>query len=127
MSEEDFLDIGQDNEDLSIDFTIGFDGYDTPDVRDQPGFEYPAMLITGVHFNDTLRVLQSIRRESYRLFDVWVDLENGQPPVKQGNLPADISTFLSMRYLGLTVTLYLGEDEIQVLNLHDISVLEKFI
>lgn len=127
MSDIDLLEIGQGNEELDIDLAAGFDSFDIVDVRDDPNFQYPAMLISGLKFNDALRVLKSIRRESYRLFDVWVDLEDGNPPVKQGSLPADSNTFLTMRYLGLHVTLYLSEDQIQTLNLNDLSVIEDFI
>lgn len=124
---DDFYDIGQANADLDIDTIADLDLYSGVDIRTVEGFEYPAMLITGVKFKDSLRVLQSVRKESYRLLDVWIDLEDGSEPVKQGSLPADIHTFLAMRYLGLMVTLYLGENDIMALNLRDPKVLEQFI
>lgn len=127
MDEQELLPISQDNEDLDIDLFAGADFLNTPDVRDQPGFQYPAMLISGIRFKDTLRVLQSVRRESWRLMDVWVDLEDSNPPVKQGTLQADLKSFLTMRYLGLNVTLYASEDNITTLNLQDPSVLMNLI
>lgn len=127
MGEDDFLEIGQDNDDLGIDLTAGMDDIEFVDVRDQPEFEYPAMLISGLKFNDALRVLQSVRMQSYRLFDVWVDLEDGTPPVKQGSLPANSTTLLAMRYLCLRVTLYLNEDSVETLDLRDAEVIENFI
>lgn len=122
-----FEQIGQTSVDLNIDLEAESITNEIYDVRAEQGFEYPAMLITGIKFQDTLRVLKSVRQESYRLFDVWLDLEDGNPPVKQGTLPANSDTFLIMRYLGLRVTLYLDENNIQSLDLQDPSVLESFI
>lgn len=128
MSEqEELYEIGQDNEDLDIDLLGDLSSFDIIDVREQEGFEYPAMLISGVNFKDSLRVLQSIKRESYRSYDVWVDLGDGTPPVKQGTLPMDLPTLLAMRYLGLNVTLYGSEEAIVSLNLKDVDTLVNFI
>lgn len=124
---EDLLNIAQDNDDLNIDLEIEDSDLVFYDVTEQEGFTYPAMLISGIKFNDVLRVLQSVRKESYRLFDVWLDLGDGSPPVKQGTLPADSDTFLAMRYLGLNVTLYLEKDAVRVMHLESISELEDFI
>lgn len=119
--------IGQTSSDLDIDLDIGAIEDTIYDVREEEGFAYPAMLISNVEFADTLRVLKSTRKESYRLFDVWIDLNDGNPPAKQGSLPADSDTFLTMRYLGLNVTLYLDKEHIQTLDLKDPSVIEAFI
>ena len=127
MGEDELIEIGQTSEDLDIDLLAGSDFLDSVDVRALPGFNYPAMLISGVKFKDTLRVLQTVHRSSYRSFDVWIDLGDGTEPVKQGKLPASIETFLAMRYLGLNVTLYWGYSEVDTLDLRDVSVLEKFI
>lgn len=124
---EEFEPIGQTSEDLEIDLLAGDTDLPIADVREEPGFQYPAMLISGIRFNDTLRILQAVRKESYRLFDVWLDLGDGSPPVKQGTLQADSRVFLTMRYLGLNVTLYLTEDSIQTLDLRDLSVIEDYI
>lgn len=124
---EEFEPIGQTSEDLEIDLTAGDTLMSVVDVRDEPGFKYPAMLISGIRFNDTLRILQAVRKESYRLFDVWLDLGDGSPPTRQGTLQADSQVLLTMRYLGLTVTLYLTEDSVQTLDLRDPSVIENYI
>lgn len=122
-----FEPIGQTSEDLNIDLLVSDSTLNMNDIREESDFQYPAMLISGIKFNDTLRILQAVRKESYRLFDVWVDLGDGSMPVKQGTLQADSRVFLTMRYLGLSVTLYLTEDSIQVINLEDLSVIENFI
>lgn len=119
--------IGQTSADLDIDLTAGMDSLGVYDVRDQSDFSYPAMLISGIRFNDVLRILQSIRRDSYRLFDVWLDLGDGNPPIKQGTLQADSQVLLAMRYLGLNVTLYLTEDSIETLDLRNPEVIENYI
>ena len=124
---DDFIDIGQIDEDLVLDDDISSFELSIYDIKDLPNFRYPAILVSGVKFNDTLRVLQTAYRESFRLFDVWLDLEDGNSPIKQGSLPADSTTFLIMRYLGLRVTLYLNEDNIEVLDLNDPEVISKFI
>lgn len=123
----ELYDIGQTSSDLDIDLFAGDALLDIVDVQEQPDFHYPAMLISGIKFNDALRVLKSVRQESYRLFDVWIDLGDGNPPIKQGTLPANSATFLAMRYLGLNVTLYLKEGEVQTLDLKDLSVIEAFV
>lgn len=126
-SDLDFETIGQDNLDLDIDLASGDIGTEVFDITMLDGFNYPAMLITGIKFNDSLRVLQSLRRETYRLFDVWIDLEDGNLPVKQGTLPADSTTFIAMRTLGLRVVLYLDEANIIPLNLNDAESIEAYI
>ena len=124
---DELFDIDQISDDFGIDLDADEFGLTIIDIREQEGFQYPAMLISGMKFNDTMRVLQSIYRKSERAFDVWIDLEDGNPPVKRGMLPADSRTFLTMRYLGLDVTLYLNEDYIEKLNLKDPNVIERFI
>lgn len=123
----EFEDIGQTSLDMEIDLETGDIGGEVIDVTGQQGFEYPAMLITGIKFNDTLRVLKALRRKTFRLFDTWVDLEDGNPPVKQGSMPADSSVFLAMRTLGLHVTLYLDENTVMPLDLQDPECIMEFI
>lgn len=122
-----FEDIGQDNDDLEIDFSDSFELSEISDIRELEGFAYPSMLISGVKFNDTLRILRELRTNSYRLFDVWIDLGDGEPPIKQGTLPANSEILLAMRYLGLRVTLYLDENNIESLDLNKSKDIEKFI
>lgn len=122
-----FENIGQDNEDLEIDFSDSFELSEISDIRELEGFAYPSMLISGVKFNDTLRILRELRTNSYRLFDVWIDLGDGELPIKQGTLPANSEILLAMRYLGLRVTLYLDENNIESLDLNKSKDIEKFI
>lgn len=126
-STDQFEDIGQDSHDLGIDLDVQFDTGGLADIRDQPGFNYPSMLIYGIKFRDTMRVLQALHRESYRLWDVWAEVEGEAMPIKIGQLPADSKTFLTLRYLGLNVTLYLTEDVVDTLNLKDPAAIEKYI
>lgn len=123
----EFEEIGQTSEDLDIDLNAVADYSEELDVRNQPGFFYPAMLISGIKFSDALEVLQTAYHECRSLCDVWIDLEDGNPPVKQGRLPADLNTFLIIRYLGLRVTLYPMEGAVRTLNLSDPFELENFI
>lgn len=125
--DDDFDAIAQTSEDLGIDES-GISLLDeAEDIRFQPGFQYPALLVSGIKFYDTIKILETTYRESVYLFDVWLDLEDGNPPVKQGKLPATIETFLVMRYLDLRVTVYGGEDVVETLDLSNPNVLERFI
>lgn len=125
--DSDFFEIGQTSSDLEIDLEATAVSSDLIDIRELDGFKYPSMLVSGVKFNDALRVLQTVYHPSYRNFDVWIDLDDGSPPVLQGSLPADVTTFLTMRYLGLHVTLYLSREVVQSLDLQNPEVLEEFI
>lgn len=124
---DDFVAIGQTQEDLSLDVAMGGSLEDIVDVRNCEGFAFPAMLLSGVRFNDALKVLKDSRVDSYRCFDVWVDLGNGNMPYKVGTMPATMDSFIIMRYLGINVTLYLNEDTVMTLNLSDPTVLESFM
>lgn len=124
---EDLLEIVQRSEDMDIDLEATEDSIEIHDVRDQEGFTYPALLVTGILFSDALRVLKTVRYETWKLVDVWVDLNDGNPPVKQGTLPLDSNTLITMHYLGLSATLYGREDFIQPLNLSNPAEIEKYI
>lgn len=127
MNSEDFFEIGQTDDDLNISMLDTDDLIDVVDIRELDDFRYPAMLISGIQFKDTLRVLKSVRKESYRLFDVWVDLGGDTIPIKQGSLPATLETLLVLRYLGLKVTLYLSADIVETLDLRNPDVLVQYI
>lgn len=127
MNSEDFFEIGQTDDDLNISMLDTDDLIDVVDIRELDDFRYPAMLISGIQFKDTLRVLKSVRKESYRLFDVWVDLGDDTIPIKQGSLPATLETLLVLRYLGLKVTLYLSADIVETLDLRNPDVLVQYI
>ena len=124
MCESDLLGVVS-IDDTQPDFaTMELDG--VTDITTLPDFQYPAALLYGVKFSDTMRVLNSIRRDSYRMFDVWVDLEDGNTPVKVGTLQMDIETLAALKYLGLKLELYL-EGRRKVVDLNDIQTLEAFI
>ncbi len=127
MESTDLLDLGQTSQDLGIDYDITGLALGSVDVTEMEGFQYPAMVLTGVVFQDTLKVLQTRAHESYRAFDVWLDMEDGNSPVKIGTLPMELETLLVMRYLGVRVTLYLSSDSVRPLDLSDTETLEEFM
>ena len=127
MEGSDFLDLPQTPEDFDIEYDITGLSLDLVDVTAQEGFKYPAMVITGVVFQDTLKVLKTRVRDSFRAFDVWLDMEDGSSPTNIGTLPLEMETLLVMRYLGVRVTVYLTPDEVETLDLSDASVLERFM
>lgn len=127
VAEQDYLNLVESNEDLDIDLEAGMDLLTLVDVRQCEGFTYPAILLSGIRFNDALRVLQTVYRPSYRLVDVWVDVGDGSEPVHQGQLPFDSKTLLTIRYLGLKVTAYMSDDDVRALDLNDVSLLEDCI
>lgn len=124
---DEFEPIGQTSEDINIDLYDMTESMSMADVTSCDGFKYPAMLISGVEFKDSLRVLQDIKKDSYKNFDVWVDLKDSNEPVLIGELPADVKTFLAMKYLGLSVTLYLDSENTISMDFDDVDLMEKFI
>lgn len=123
----DLFELSQTSDDLNIDLSVTGIDLGLVDVTTLPEFRYPAMVLTGVVFKDTLRVLKTRFRESYRSVDVWLDLEDGSEPSKIGTLPLELEVLLTMRYLGISVTLYLQPDNVESLDLSNPSVLEDFI
>ena len=124
MGESDLLCIVN-IDDVQPDFaTMELDG--VTDITTLPDFQYPAALLYDVKFSDTMRVLNSIRRESYRMFDIWLYLEDDDTPVKVGTLQMDIETLAALKYLGLKLELYL-EGRRKMIDLDDIQTLETFI
>ncbi len=124
---DDLLELGQ----ITQDFEIDLDGIGNiatiVDVTNAKDFSYPAIVLSGVSFRDTLRVLEGIAKDSYRSTDVWLDMEDGAIPSRIGTLPLTMDTLIVLRYLGVQVTLYLAEDSVEVLDLTDPDVLERFI
>lgn len=98
-----------------------------PDLREQPGIIYPAVLLSNVLFVDCLRVLQSVKRSSYREFPLWVEVPDDGGFSNVGTIQLDSEILLLLRHLRISVTLYLGEDDVEVLDLNNPEVLEKFI
>lgn len=98
-----------------------------PDLREQPGITYPAVLLSNVLFVDCLRVLQSIKRKSYRDFPLWVEVPDDGGFSNVGAIQLDSEVLLLLRHLRINVTLYLSEDDVEVLDLNDPETIEKFI
>ncbi len=127
MDDLELFDLSQTSEDLGVDLEVEGLDIERVDVTTLIGFQYPAMVLTGVVFKDTLKVLKTRFRESYRSVDVWLDLEDGSKPTNIGTLPLELETLLLMRYLGITVTLYLGPETVESVDLSNPSKLEDFI
>lgn len=100
---------------------------DVPDLREQEGFTFPAILLSRVLFQDCLKVLQSCKRSSYREMDVWVELPAELGFNKIGSIQVDSDVLLLLRHLGIQATMYYAEDQMEVLNLDDPEVLERFV
>lgn len=100
---------------------------DVLDLREQEGFTFPAILLSRVLFQDCLKVLQSCKRSSYREMDVWVELPAESGFNKIGSIQVDSDVLLLLRHLGIQATMYYTEDRMEVLNLDDPEVLEKFV
>lgn len=100
---------------------------DVLDLRDQEGITYPAVLLSNVLFTDCLRVLQSVKRTSYREMPVWVELPNEGGFKNIGTLQLDSDVLLLLRHLRICVTLYYDSEHVEVLDLDNPDVLEKFL
>lgn len=100
---------------------------DILDLRDQEGVTYPAVLLSNVLFTDCLRILQSVKRTSYRQMPVWVELPDSSGFENIGQLQLDSDVLLLLRHLRICVTLYFDAEHIEVLDLDNPSVIEKFI
>lgn len=97
------------------------------DFREQEGVTYPAMLLSNVLFADSLRLLQTLKKSSYREVPVWVELGDGQTFENIGTLQLDSDLLLVFRHLHICVTVYYDKDHWETLNLEEPEVLEKFI
>ena len=97
------------------------------DFREQEGLQYPALLLSNVLFADCLRLLQSMKRQSYREVSVWVELDGGQSYSNVGTLQLDSDLLIVLKHLRIGATLYYDVDTWETLQLDDPAVLEKFI
>ena len=97
------------------------------DFREEPGVIYPALLLSNVHFMDSLKVLKSAKRESFRSVSVWVELPNGEGFSDMGTIQLDSTVLLLLRHLHIGAVIYYTEDEIEALDLNNPNVLERFI
>lgn len=100
---------------------------DILDLREQQGIEYPAVLLSNVLFTDCLKVLQSIKRDSYREMPIWVELPDSSGFNNIGTLQLDSDVLLLLRHLRISVTMYYDAEHVEVLDLNNPAVLEKFI
>ena len=96
------------------------------DLRDEPGVEFPALLLSGVLFRDSLEVLKSAKRESYRSVDLWVENSDGGY-VHIGDIQLDSKVLLLLRFLRISATMYYDKERVEVLNLNDPEVIERVI
>lgn len=97
------------------------------DFREQADVNYPAVVLSRVLFRDCLLVLQARKRQSYREMETWVELPDGDGFQKIGTLQMDSDMLLTLRHLRIGVTLYYNSEEMEVLNLEDPEVLERFV
>lgn len=97
------------------------------DFREQTDVNYPAVVLSRVLFRDCLLVLQARKRQSYREMETWVELPDGDGFQKIGTLQMDSDMLLTLRHLRIGVTLYYNNEEMEVLNLEDPEVLERFV
>lgn len=100
---------------------------DVMDLREQPGITYPAVLLSNVLFTDCLKVLQAVKKPSYREFPVWVELPSDGGFSNIGTLQIDSDVLLLLRHLRISVAIYFDAERVEVLDLDDPAVLEKFI
>lgn len=127
MGSPDLYDLSQTSQDLDIELDIGGLALEESDITSNPDFKYPAIVISDVVFQDVIKVLNTRCRKSYRAFDVWLDGVEGGSPVLMGTLPLELETLLVMRYLGVRVTAYFSSDRVELLDLSDTDVLEKYM
>lgn len=100
---------------------------DVADLRDRGDLVYPAVLLSRVLFKDCLLVLQARKRPSYRELETWIELPDGDGFQKIGTLQMDSDMLLTLRHLHIGVTLYYDYDNMEVLDLENPDVLERFI
>lgn len=119
---------------LPEDSDYGFDPSDADmcslsllDVREQSGFKYPAMLLSNVLFTDCLRVLQSVKRESFRCVDLWIELPGDGGFQQVGSIQLDSDVLLLLGKLQIKVTMYYDENTVQMLDLTDPESIAQFI
>lgn len=97
------------------------------DFREQEGVTYPALLLSNVLFADSLRLLQTLKKRSYREVPVWVEFEDGQSYQNIGTLQLDSDLLLVLRHLRISATVYYDAENWEALQLDSPEVLEKFI
>ena len=126
MGDGEEIVLGSESFDFSPDNPDTFE-LDVLDFREQPGLEYPAVLLSNVLFTDCLKVLQAVKRESYREFPLWIEMPDGDGFSNVGTLQIDSDTLLLLRHLRIGVTIYFDSDTVESLDLDDPEVLERYV
>lgn len=105
---------------------------DVPDIgiidfRDQEGVTYPALLLSRVLFRDCLTVIKARAHKSYREVDTWIELPDGDGFQRIGVLQLDSDMLLTLRYLKIVATVYYDKETVEVLDLDNWELLERFL
>jgi len=126
--EEATFDLVAEDEDFSFDpSNVDSFDLDVSDFREQEGLVYPAMLLSRVLWKDCLMVLTAQKRQSYRMVPVWFEGENGEGYEQIGEIQLTSDILLVLRHLRIGVTMYWSHDNVEVLNLENPEVIERFI
>ena len=96
------------------------------DLRDEPGIEFPALLISGVLFRDCLEVLKSAKKTSYREVDLWLEDNDGSYHCL-GKIQLDSTILLLLRYLRISAVIYYDRENSEALDLNNPEVIERFV
>lgn len=97
-------------------------------LQEEKGFEYPAVLLSGVMFPDVLNILKTISRgDSFRAVPLWIETPNGSGYSNVGSIQLDSTFLLTTRYLGLGVTLYASDDDIVAIDCGDPATVAKYV
>lgn len=97
-------------------------------LQEEKGFEYPAVLLSGVMFPDVLNILKTISRgDSFRAMPLWIETPNGSGYSNVGSIQLDSTFLLTARYLRLGVTLYASDDDIVAIDCNDSATVAKYV
>ena len=125
-SEDNFLPLPAEPSDFSAEsFELALGVDEQFDLTKQPGFNFPAILLSNVKFINSLEVLQSVKKVSNREVDVWVDTADGFDMI--GQIQLSLPVLRVMKYLGFQVTAYYAPDFIKPINLSDPEVLIQYV
>lgn len=96
------------------------------DLPQEKGFEYPAILLSGVEFDETIKAIKYAKSPSNRTFKTWLRLSDGTNNFI-GELNLTFDMLMLLRYLKIKVTLYLDADTVHEIDLENPEELEDFI
>lgn len=117
--------------DSDLDFSFSPDdadvfSIDLPELTEQDGVTYPAVLLTNVLFMDALKVLKLQKKNSYREMEVWITLaDNTFQHI--GSMQIDSDTLIILKHLRIGITLYYDAENSETLDLSDPATLERFV